>query len=175
MAVASLGFGLIHGNAAAFLPLSALGGFLAWLYLRTGNLWAPILAHFLFNLVPFVLDCGRGELRPLKRSLFERGPGLGVRGSRAQRDRQEAGSHAGIGGVEPGSARPGSQKGIPSYEAARRPFRKAGRSSVSLDSRWQGNADPGEHAVSEFHRWMFMSEDGERCVARQGEFAFEGS
>lgn len=55
MAVASLGFGLIHGNAAAFLPLSALGGFLAWLYLRTGNLWAPILAHFLFNLVPFVL------------------------------------------------------------------------------------------------------------------------
>lgn len=55
MAVASLGFGLIHGNAAAFLPLSALGGCLAWLYLRTGNLWAPILAHFLFNLVPFIL------------------------------------------------------------------------------------------------------------------------
>mgnify|MGYP002382398304 CR=1 FL=1 len=52
MAVASLGFGLIHGNAAAFLPLSALGGFLAWLYLRTGNLWAPILAHFALKFGP---------------------------------------------------------------------------------------------------------------------------
>lgn len=51
----SLGFGLIHANAAAFLPLSAFGGFLAWLYLRTGNLLAPITAHFVFNLVPFVL------------------------------------------------------------------------------------------------------------------------
>ncbi|MBL9175664.1 MAG: CPBP family intramembrane metalloprotease [Verrucomicrobiales bacterium] len=55
MGVASFGFGLIHGNATAFLPLSALGGYLAWLYLRTGNLLAPILAHFLFNLVPFIL------------------------------------------------------------------------------------------------------------------------
>ncbi|HRI49459.1 MAG TPA: protein kinase, partial [Pseudomonadota bacterium] len=53
--VASLGFGLVHGNLAALLPLSAFGGFLAWLYVRTGNLLAPIAAHLLFNLVPFVL------------------------------------------------------------------------------------------------------------------------
>lgn len=51
----SLVFGLIHGNAAALLPLSLFGGFLAWLYVRTGNLLAPITAHLVFNLLPFVL------------------------------------------------------------------------------------------------------------------------
>lgn len=53
--IVSLIFGLIHGNAAAFLPLSVFGAFLAWLYLRTGNLLAPITAHLVFNLLPFVL------------------------------------------------------------------------------------------------------------------------
>lgn len=53
--VASLGFGIVHGNLAALLPLAVFGGFLAWLYVRTGNLLAPITAHFLFNLVPFAL------------------------------------------------------------------------------------------------------------------------
>lgn len=53
--IVSLVFGLIHGNAAAFLPLAAFGGFLAWLYVRTGNLLAPITAHFVFNLLPFLL------------------------------------------------------------------------------------------------------------------------
>ncbi|MBX3734343.1 MAG: CPBP family intramembrane metalloprotease [Verrucomicrobiae bacterium] len=53
--VASVGFGLIHANRAAFLPLSLLGGFLAWLYVRTGNLLAPVAAHVVFNLAPFVL------------------------------------------------------------------------------------------------------------------------
>lgn len=53
--VASVGFGLIHANRAAFLPLSLLGGFLAWLYVRTGNLLAPVAAHVVFNLTPFVL------------------------------------------------------------------------------------------------------------------------
>ncbi len=48
-------FGLIHANAAAFVPLSLLGLFLAWLYQRTGNLLAPMTAHALFNLIPFVL------------------------------------------------------------------------------------------------------------------------
>jgi len=53
--VASVGFGAIHGNLAALLPLSVFGGFLAWLYVRTGNLLAPITAHLIFNLVPFLL------------------------------------------------------------------------------------------------------------------------
>ncbi|HRI16377.1 MAG TPA: CPBP family intramembrane metalloprotease [Verrucomicrobiota bacterium] len=50
----ALAFGFIHLNAAAFVPLSAFGLFLAWLYARTGNLLAPITAHLLFNLIPFV-------------------------------------------------------------------------------------------------------------------------
>lgn len=53
--VVSIVFGLIHGNAAAFLPLAVFSGFLVWLYVRTGNLLAPITAHVVFNLLPFVL------------------------------------------------------------------------------------------------------------------------
>lgn len=48
-------FGAIHLNLAAFLPLSLFGATLAWLYTRTGNLLAPITAHAVFNLAPFVL------------------------------------------------------------------------------------------------------------------------
>jgi membrane protease YdiL (CAAX protease family) len=48
-------FGLIHLNAAAFVPLTLFGLVLAWLYRRTGNLLACITAHALFNLAPFVM------------------------------------------------------------------------------------------------------------------------
>ena len=48
-------FGAIHLNLAAFLPLSLFGATLAWLYLRTANLLAPIAAHAVFNLAPFIL------------------------------------------------------------------------------------------------------------------------
>lgn len=48
-------FGLIHGNTAAFVPLTLFGLVLAWLYERTGNLLAPVVAHAVFNLAPFVL------------------------------------------------------------------------------------------------------------------------
>jgi len=48
-------FGLIHVNAAAFLPLSFFGLVLAWLYQRTGSLLASVTAHALFNLAPFVM------------------------------------------------------------------------------------------------------------------------
>jgi membrane protease YdiL (CAAX protease family) len=48
-------FGLMHGNMAAFVPLTVFGWLLAWLYVRTGNLAAPILAHSFFNLTPFIL------------------------------------------------------------------------------------------------------------------------
>jgi membrane protease YdiL (CAAX protease family) len=52
-------FGAMHGNLAAFVPLVCFGALLAALYLRTGNLLAPITAHALFNLVPFILlVCG---------------------------------------------------------------------------------------------------------------------
>jgi len=46
-------FGLLHLNLMTFLPLTFLGLVLAWLYERTDNLTAPILAHSLFNLANF--------------------------------------------------------------------------------------------------------------------------
>ncbi len=52
-------FGAMHGNLAALLPLVCFGALLAGLYEKTGNLLAPITAHALFNLIPFVLlACG---------------------------------------------------------------------------------------------------------------------
>jgi membrane protease YdiL (CAAX protease family) len=47
----SLLFALIHGDAAIFLPLFVLSLALTWLYEKTGNLLAPMLAHALFNTV----------------------------------------------------------------------------------------------------------------------------
>lgn len=49
----SLLFALIHFNAAALLPLTALGLFWTWLYERTDDLSAPILSHALFNATNF--------------------------------------------------------------------------------------------------------------------------
>ena len=57
-------FGAIHANAAAFLPLTLFGATLAWLYVRTGNLLAPIAAHAVFNLAPFVLLAAGVEFGP---------------------------------------------------------------------------------------------------------------
>lgn len=42
-------FALVHMNLLAFLPLLAVALTLTWLYERTGNLHAPILAHAVFN------------------------------------------------------------------------------------------------------------------------------
>ena len=44
-------FALVHVNAVSFIPLWFFGIALAWLYYRTGRLLAPMLTHFLFNLV----------------------------------------------------------------------------------------------------------------------------
>ena len=52
-------FAAIHVNLAAFLPLLLLALVFTWLYERTGNLLAPIVAHMVFNAVNFaalVLD-----------------------------------------------------------------------------------------------------------------------
>jgi len=45
----ALFFSAAHGSLAALLPLFVFGGLLAWLYERTGSLWAPIAVHFCFN------------------------------------------------------------------------------------------------------------------------------
>jgi len=46
-------FALVHMNAATFIPLWFLGVMFAWLYMKTGTILAPMLVHFLFNLVNF--------------------------------------------------------------------------------------------------------------------------
>lgn len=48
-------FGVIHWNLAALLPLVGLALLFVWLYEKTDNLLAPILAHTLFNAVNFTL------------------------------------------------------------------------------------------------------------------------
>ncbi len=45
----SLLFALVHGDAGIFAPLFFLALMLTWLYEKTENLLAPILAHALFN------------------------------------------------------------------------------------------------------------------------------
>ena len=42
-------FAAAHASLVALLPLALFGLLLAWLYERTGSLWAPIAAHACFN------------------------------------------------------------------------------------------------------------------------------
>lgn len=51
----SLLFALSHGNAMIFIPLTLLSLALIWLYEKTNNLLAPILAHSLFNAANFIM------------------------------------------------------------------------------------------------------------------------
>ncbi len=45
----SLFFAAAHGHLAAMIPLGVFGVLLVFLYEKTGSLWAPVAAHFLFN------------------------------------------------------------------------------------------------------------------------------
>lgn len=58
----SVMFALVHYNLLTFLPLTLLALILAWLYERTGNLLAPIMAHSCFNTINFVLLVFREEI-----------------------------------------------------------------------------------------------------------------
>lgn len=51
----SLLFAAIHNDTAIFIPLFALALMLTWLYVKTENLLAPILAHALFNAINLVI------------------------------------------------------------------------------------------------------------------------
>jgi uncharacterized protein len=51
----SIAFGLIHMNMATFIPLTVLALAFVWLYEKTGNLLAPIVAHSVFNLINFIM------------------------------------------------------------------------------------------------------------------------
>ncbi len=48
-------FGLVHANMVSLLPLTLLAVMLAKLYERSGNLWAPIFAHAIFNSINLAL------------------------------------------------------------------------------------------------------------------------
>jgi membrane protease YdiL (CAAX protease family) len=45
----ALVFAAAHGSLAALLPLFIFGCLLAFIYEKTGSLWAPIAVHFCFN------------------------------------------------------------------------------------------------------------------------------
>lgn len=52
---ASLLFAIVHFNAPIFLPLLVLALALTWLYEKTEGLFAPIMAHSLFNAVNILI------------------------------------------------------------------------------------------------------------------------
>lgn len=52
--LSSLVFGLSHGGVGLFIPATASGLLLAWLFLRTGSLWPPIAAHSLQNALAYL-------------------------------------------------------------------------------------------------------------------------
>jgi membrane protease YdiL (CAAX protease family) len=51
----NLFFAFIHGDAGIFIPLFVLALALTWLYEKTDNLLAPIVAHGLFNAINLVI------------------------------------------------------------------------------------------------------------------------
>ncbi len=57
MAASGVVFGMFHITSAdtvgLVLPFAVVGALFAWLYQRTGSLWASIAAHLVFNLVSF--------------------------------------------------------------------------------------------------------------------------
>jgi uncharacterized protein len=48
-------FSLLHAHAAGFLPIMALGVFLAYLYERTGSLFVPMAVHMIHNMCMLVM------------------------------------------------------------------------------------------------------------------------
>jgi membrane protease YdiL (CAAX protease family) len=52
----ALVFAAAHGSLAALLPLFVFGCVLAFIYEKTGSLWAPIAVHFCFNAATVVIQ-----------------------------------------------------------------------------------------------------------------------
>lgn len=48
-------FSIAHIEPIKLLPLFVLGVLFAWIYYKTGSLWAPMLAHFLNNAIALVV------------------------------------------------------------------------------------------------------------------------
>lgn len=54
--VSALVFSGFHGQFYGFLPRFAMGVLLGLLYLRTANIWAPIVAHFINNAIAVLMS-----------------------------------------------------------------------------------------------------------------------
>ena len=62
VAYSAIFFAGMHGNLAAFPSLLLVAAVCSFIYRRSGNLAAPITAHFLFNLVSIaIIICGGAE------------------------------------------------------------------------------------------------------------------
>ena len=48
-------FAALHFSLGSLVPFTIIGMLLAWAYVFSGSLWAPIAAHFLFNAVSFIV------------------------------------------------------------------------------------------------------------------------
>jgi membrane protease YdiL (CAAX protease family) len=57
-------FSMAHYNLGLILPFTAIGALLALSYHRSGSLYVPIGAHFLFNVVSFSILAFVPEARP---------------------------------------------------------------------------------------------------------------
>jgi membrane protease YdiL (CAAX protease family) len=62
--ITGLIFSLAHYNLGLIIPFTAVGAILALSYQRTGTLFVPIGAHFLFNLVSFAILVFVPDARP---------------------------------------------------------------------------------------------------------------
>ena len=61
--ISGLLFSFAHGDPGLILPFAAIGLVLAYLYERTGSLLAPIVVHFAFNIISFLVLLLFPELR----------------------------------------------------------------------------------------------------------------
>ena len=52
--VSSAVFSVAHLNVGTLLPIFAMGMLLAWLYLRTGSIWPPFVAHAAQNILALI-------------------------------------------------------------------------------------------------------------------------
>lgn len=69
--ISSLLFAAIHLQFYGFLPRFLLGAGLAYLFFLTGNLWVPILAHFVNNLLSVLTEYFyKHEIIPVKAEDF---------------------------------------------------------------------------------------------------------
>jgi membrane protease YdiL (CAAX protease family) len=54
-------FSAMHMDVAGFIPRFALGAMLGYLYVWSGSIYLPIVAHFANNLLAFLMELGKNK------------------------------------------------------------------------------------------------------------------